>query len=387
MNIANALPVDADRATLIGRAWRPDLAGPAIITLRGSEFVDITSRQASTIAELCMLDDPCSWVREASGEVIGTVEDLLGNPAGAPDPGAPWLLTPIDLQAIKAAGVTFISSLLERVLEEQAHGAPEKAAELRAELERVMGADLAALRPGSAEAAAVKQTLLERGIWSQYLEVGIGPDAEIFTKSQPMSAVGTGAAIGIHPKSTWNNPEPEIALAVSAAGRIVGATLCNDVNLRDFEGRSALLLGRSKDNNASCAIGPFLRLFDAGFNLDDVRQAQVDLHVRGEDGFELTGSSSMSKISRDPEDLVRATLDENHQYPDGFVLALGTMFVPVQDRDASGQGFTHKPGDLVTIRTPLLGALHNRVRPCPECPPWRFGASSLMHNLAARGLL
>ncbi len=383
----SGLPDDLAQTLLVGRVWRPDRAGPAIIVQRRGQVFDITSKAAPTVAALLALDDPADFAVDAPGEAIGTLDDVLANDEEHRRPGAPWLLAPVDLQAVKAAGVTFIASLLERVIEEQARGMPEKVTELRADLERVMGADLAALKPGSEQAMAVKKTLLERGIWSQYLEVGIGPDAEIFTKGQPMSAVGSGAAIGIHPASTWNNPEPEIALAVSPAGRIVGATLCNDVNLRDFEGRSALLLGRAKDNNASCALGPFIRLFDATFSLDDVRNAEVDLHVRGEDGFDLRGASSMAKISRDPADLVRAAMDGNHQYPDGFVLALGTMFVPVQDRGAAGQGFTHKTGDIVTISTPRLGTLSNVVKPCPDCPPWTFGAGALMRNLAARGLL
>ncbi len=383
----HALPDDLARAVLVGRVWRPDRDGPAVVVPRAGQVFDITSKTAPTVAALLALDDPAGFAAQAPGEAIGTLAEIMANDADHRRPDAPWLLAPADLQAIKAAGVTFIASLLERVIEEQARGAPDKVQALRADLEKTMGTDLAALKPGSEQAAALKRTLQERGLWSQYLEVGIGPDVEIFTKAQPMSAVGTGAAIGIHPRSTWNNPEPEIALAVAPTGRIAGATLCNDVNLRDFEGRSALLLGRAKDNNASCALGPFIRLFDAAFSLDDIRKAEVDLLVEGEDGFRLQGASSMAKISRDPEELVRATMDENHQYPDGFILALGTMFVPVQDRGEPGQGFTHKAGDLVTISTRRLGALRNRVRPCPDCPPWSFGAGALMRNLAARGLL
>jgi fumarylacetoacetate (FAA) hydrolase family protein len=276
---------------------------------------------------------------------------------------------------------------MERVIEEQAHGSPDAAHKIRAEFEQLIGGDLADIKPGSPRAAALKETLIKSGHWSQYLEVGIGPDAEIFTKCQPMSAVGTGAFIGIHPHSVWNNPEPEIAIAVSGAGNIVGAMLANDVNLRDYEGRSALLLGQAKDNNASCSLGPFLRLFDAGFTLDDIRQAEIDLRVDGADGFVLHGSSSMSKISRDPVDLVTAALGETHQYPDGFLLLLGTMFAPSEDRDTPGQGFTHKPDDIVTISTPQLGRLRNRVKHCPDCAPWIFGTAALMRNLASRRLL
>lgn len=383
-----ALPEDHAAAVLLGRVWLPAQNGPAIVTLRGEELVDITSREAATSAEICALPDPAGWVRNAAGKPVGRAADILANSdEAARDPTKPWMLAPADLQAIKASGVTFVVSLIERVIEEQARGAPEKAEQIRADLDRLVGADLAALRPGSPEAMALKDALIERGMWSQYLEVGIGPDAEIFTKSQPMSAVGQGAHVGIHPGSTWNNPEPEIALVVSPAQKIIGATLGNDVNLRDFEGRSALLLGKAKDNNASCSLGPFIRLFDDAFTLDDIRKAHLEMRIEGADGYVLDGASAMSQISRDPAELVAATMGGNHQYPDGFVLLLGTMFAPAEDRDAPGKGFTHKPEDLVTIRTPRLGALRNRVRHCPDCAPWSFGATALMRNLAERGLL
>jgi fumarylacetoacetate (FAA) hydrolase family protein len=297
------------------------------------------------------------------------------------------LLAPCDLQAIKASGVTFVSSMLERVIEEQARGDPAKAESIRKAIVGVIGDDLASVRPGSPEAARLKDVLIAQGAWSQYLEVGIGPDAEIFTKSQPMSAVGIGAEIGIHPKSEWNNPEPEIVLAVNSRGQAVGATLGNDVNLRDFEGRSALLLGKSKDNNASCAIGPFVRLFDDDFTLDDVRRCELALRVDGPDGFMLDGSSSMSMISRDPLDLVGQAIGANHQYPDGFMLFLGTMFAPTKDRHGPGKGFTHVLGDIVTIATPHLGALVNRVNRSDRIAPWTFGTRALAENLARRGLL
>lgn len=388
LSAENTLPTDFQHAVLVGRAWRPDRAGPAVVTVRDRQLIDITSRPAPTVSELFALDDPVGYVRGTAGEKIAGIDEILANSEEeARDIRLPWLLAPTDLQALKAAGVTFITSLLERVIEEQAHGSPEKGAGIRADLEKVIGSNLASLKPGSDEAKAMKDVLTKRGLWSQYLEVGIGPDAEVFTKGQPLSAVGTGAFIGIRSDSTWNNPEPEIVLAVSGAGHIIGASLGNDVNLRDFEGRSALLLPRAKDNNASCSIGPFVRLLDDQFSLDDIRQAQVDLRVEGDDGFVLTGSSSMSKISRDPSDLVRATVDNSHQYPDGFMLMLGTMFVPVQNRGEQGKEFTHKPGDVVTVSTARIGKLRNQVRLCSDCSPWTFGVSSLMRNLAGRGLL
>ncbi len=283
--------------------------------------------------------------------------------------------------------MTFAESMVERVIEEQAAGNADRAQEIRAKVGAVIGDSLSGIEPGSPAAMEVKRVLQAEGLWSQYLEVGIGPDAEVFSKAQPMSAVGWGADVGLHPVSTWNNPEPEIVLAVSSRGRVLGATLGNDVNLRDVEGRSALLLGKAKDNNASCSIGPFLRLFDEGFSMADVETAELELKVEGEDGFVLDGRSSMSKISRKPADLVAQTIGRHHQYPDGFFLFLGTLFAPVQDRDAPGQGFTHKTGDVVTITEPKLGALRNTVRLSTECPEWSFGTAALMRNLAGRGLL
>ena len=380
------LPSDWREATLVGRAWLPG-AGPSPIALRpNGDVVDLAAIEP-TMSQLLARDDRVSLAHSATAQVIGSVEALLANSADAHDVSRPWLLAPIDLQPIKASGVTFVQSLLERVIEEQARGDTAKAEAIRAQVVRILGDDLAAVKPGSPEAEQIKRVLIEQGAWSQYLEVGIGPDAEIFTKSQVMSAVGAGADIGLHPKSTWNNPEPEIVLAVSPAGETVGATLGNDVNLRDFEGRSALLLGKSKDNNASCAIGPFIRLFDVGFGIDDVRQAELALEITGSDGFVLEDVSPMSKISRDPLDIVTHAWGPNHQYPDGFVLFLGTMFAPVKDRDAPGMGFTHKLGDLVSISTPKLGRLVNRVTTSDQAPPWTFGIGALMRNLAARGLL
>jgi fumarylacetoacetate (FAA) hydrolase family protein len=385
-NVA-ALPEDAAIATLVGRVWRPDRNGPSVVAIRDGAVFDI-SAMSPTVRDLCECSDPAERVRSTRGEPLGRVADLLANtPPQAREHGKPWLLAPIDLQAIKAAGVTFAISMLERVIEERARGDLSAAAAIRAEVTSLVGDDLAKLKPGSPEAARLKQVLIEQNAWSQYLEVGIGPDAEIFTKAQPMAAVGTLMDAGVHPASSWNNPEPEVVLVVASTGRIVGATLGNDVNLRDVEGRSALLLSKAKDNNASCAIGPFIRLFDAGFTLDDIRTTTVTLRVEGLDQFVLQGASSIAKISRDPADLVAQMVSAHHRYPDGAVLFLGTMFAPVEDRDVRGQGFTHKTGDIVTIAAPKLGALVNRIMPTDQCEPWTFGVSALMRNLAARGLL
>jgi fumarylacetoacetate (FAA) hydrolase family protein len=387
MTPAATLPQDGTVAVLAGRVWLPAAEGPAVVAIRDGAVHDI-SAQAPTMRDLCEAPNPAAIVREGKGERIGSLEEILTNtPPGARDPDRPWLLAPIDLQAIKAAGVTFPLSMLERVIEEQARGAPEKAQAIRASVEAHLGGDIRTLVPGSPQAAELKHVLIEQGAWSQYLEVGIGPDAEIFTKAQPMSAVGHGMDAGLHPMSVWNNPEPEVVLVVTSKGTIAGATLGNDVNLRDVEGRSALLLSKAKDNNASTALGPFIRLFDGGFTLDSVRQAEVSLEVRGDDGFELTGRSSMREIARDPEDLVRQMLGRHHQYPDGAVLFLGTMFSPVKDRGAKGQGFTHKVGDITLISTPTLGTLVNRMALSTEALPWTFGAGALMRNLARRGLL
>jgi fumarylacetoacetate (FAA) hydrolase family protein len=384
---SSTLPQDAAEATLAGRIWRPDLDGPSVVAVRDGVVFDV-SRSFPTMRDLCESDDPAEALRNVDGEIMGPLESILSNTApDRRDRNRPWLLAPIDLQAVKAAGVTFAVSMLERVIEERARGNPDAAAAIRSEVNRLVGDDLAKLRPGSDEAMALKDVLVQQGAWSQYLEVGIGPDAEIFTKAPPMAAVGTGMDAGVHPKSSWNNPEPEVVLVVSSAGRIVGATLGNDVNLRDVEGRSALLLGKAKDNNASATIGPFLRFFDRSFSMDEVRRITVTLTVEGEDGFRLEGSSSIGKISRDPEDLVAQMIGPHHQYPDGAVLFLGTMFAPVEDRGAPGKGFTHKTGDIVTISAPQLGSLVNRIRPTDECEPWTFGTGALMRYLARRGLL
>jgi fumarylacetoacetate (FAA) hydrolase family protein len=370
----------------VGRIWLPGI-GPALVQVVGGQVIDKTTRAASTMRDLLEMDDPAAHLAATPGVAVCGLADLLT--ASHPDAGPDdlRLLAPCDLQAVKAAGVTFARSMVERVIEERAAGDPSRAAEIRARVAGIIGDSLRDLVPGSGQAAEVKRLLIAEGLWSQYLEVGIGPDAEVFTKAQPMAAVGHGAAVGLHPISRWNNPEPELVLAVDSRGRIRGVTLGNDVNLRDVEGRSALLLGKAKDNNAAASIGPFIRLFDRGFTLDHARRLEIALTVTGPDDFALRGVSSMSEISRDPADLVAQTCGRHHQYPDGFMLYCGTMFAPVQDRDGPGQGFTHHIGDVVSIAAPGLGALTNTVRLATEAPEWAFGTRALMANLAARGLL
>jgi fumarylacetoacetate (FAA) hydrolase family protein len=371
------LPVDPDAAILVGRLRLDE--GPTPVLIRGGEVFDV-SACAPTVSDLLDRRDPAS----AEGRRLFSLDEFIArvdeSAAGT------YLLSPVDLQVVKAAGVTFAVSAVERVIEERARGDSGAAAGIRDTLERRIGGGIRAVVPGSEEAARLKAALIDEGMWSQYLEVAIGPDAEIFTKSPILSTVGWGGDIGVRSDSTWNNPEPEVVLVADSRGAAKGAALGNDVNLRDFEGRSALLLSKAKDNNASCAIGPFIRLFDEGFGMGDVRSARVELEVEGTDGYRLEGESSMAEISRDPEELLRQAMSEHH-FPDGFTLFLGTLFAPVQDRDEPDRGFTHKEGDVVRISTPRIGTLVNRVTTSRDAPAWTFGVRELMRNLAARGLL
>jgi fumarylacetoacetate (FAA) hydrolase family protein len=392
LSVTRILPADAERATLIGRAWVPGrMGGPSPVVIAGGRVYDL-ARVVPTVSELLNSRDPVKIARESvkSGwaSAIGEVADLISNShADRRDPKKAYFLAPCDLQALRACGVTFIASMLERVIEEHAKGDPLKAEEIRRSIGAEIGAELKSVKPGSAEAMRLKESLIRRNLWSQYLEVGIGPDAEVFNKSQPLSAVGVGADIGIRADSSWNNPEPEVVLAINRAGTVVGAALGNDVNLRDFEGRSALLLGKAKDNNASCAIGPFIRLFDERYGIDDLRKTRIHVEVLGPESYQLSGESHLADISRDPLDLASQAVNRTHQYPDGVMLFLGTQFAPTKDRGEKGKGFTHKLGDIVSIRADALGMLVNRVSHCDKAPPWTFGINDLMRNLAARGLL
>lgn len=388
LDLSRTLPDDAADALLIGRLWQPGV-GPTVVACHDGMLLDL-SPLGATVSQLLELPNVASDVRThlLAATPLVSLASVRGNSdEDKRDESQPWLLAPCDLQVIKASGVTFVASMLERVIEEQARGDASRAQAIRAALSGILGDNLAGIVPGSIESTRVKQVLMEQGVWSQYLEVGIGPDAEIFTKAPVLSAVGTGAHVGIHEDSKWNNPEPEVVLAVNSRGIVVGAALGNDVNLRDFEGRSALLLGKAKDNNASCAIGPFIRLFDPGFTIDDVRGAEIVMQVDGPEGFTMRGTSSLSMISRDPLDLVAQAIGPNHQYPDGFMLFLGTMFAPTQDRHGPGLGFTHEVGDVVQVTTPRLGTLVNRVNHCSRISPWNFGITALMGNLAQRGLI
>ena len=384
----DCLPRDAADALLVGRAWVPAQDGPCVVAVRGDEVVDLTRAYATT-SHLLNVARPAE-VRGAmkAAPALGSLGALAANSVEATrDAAQPWLLAPADLHAVKASGVTFVASMLERVIEERAKGNPALADGARREIQAIVGPDLRGIKPGSADAARIKEVLVGKGMWSQYLEVGIGPDAELFSKCPPMAAVGTGARVGVHPASVWSNPEPELVLVINRDGTIVAVTLGNDVNLRDVEGRSALLLGRAKDNNASAALGPFFRLLDERFTLDHARRVTFETVVEGTDGFRIAHQTQVAEISRDLTELAGQAIGKYHRYPDGLVLYIGTMFAPVADRGAPGSGFTHKWGDVVSIAAPEVGRLVNEVVACDAAEPWSFGTGALMANLARRGLL
>lgn len=385
--VSDLLPTDAEGSVLVGRIFDPEAGGPCLVTVDDDHLVDITTA-GPTMSRLLEYDDARARVRAAARTGRRWHFNEI-NLALASDEAAlsHRLLSPIDLQVIKAAGVTFVESMLERVVEERAQGDRAAAHRFRSQLAEIIGGQLASVQPGSRQAEQVKALLVREGLWSQYLEVGIGPYPEVFTKAPVLSSVGAMAQIGIRSDSTWNNPEPEVVLVVNSRGSIVGATLGNDVNLRDIEGRSALLLGTAKDNNASCALGPFIRLVGEDLSLEDLRTLDISLEIQGIDGFTLAGHSSMMNISRDPQSLTSFVVSPNHQYPDGFVLFTGTLFAPTQDRFEPQKGFTHAEGDVVRISSAKLGHLINEVTYSHKAPPWDFGLWQLMENLSRRGLL
>ena len=379
--------MDYSAGCFVGRIWDKTKAGPCLVTIRDEYIYDITSKEIPTMRNLLELENVKEHLLTFTGEKVSSVKELFSSSLKHEQEKHFSLLAPCDFQAIKACGVTFAKSMVERVIEERASGDLKKAETLRNHIGELIGDSLYNIIPGSDKALEVKKALIKEGLWSQYLEVGIGKDAEIFTKAQTLSSVGFGSEVGLHPSSNWNNSEPEIVLAVNSKGIIQGATLGNDLNLRDVEGRSALLLGKAKDNNASCSIGPFIRIFDNTYNINNVNTANISLKVEGKDRYILNGLSSMSEISRTLEDLVNQTYGLHHQYPDGFMLFLGTMFAPSEDRDAPGEGFTHKIGEKVIISEPHLGDLINYVNLSTACPKWEFGISSIIKNLSDRGLL
>jgi len=388
-SLRDSLPNECREGTWVGRAWLPvthapsGVAGPHVITVRDGDVIEL-SDHFTTMADIARSADPTRAVQQANGKTLCSLNELLDNslfyrlPADIREATAPCLLSPNDIQAIKACGVTFAASLMERVIEEKALGDPAKAEAIRAAVHNAIGDNLKDIEPGSPKTEALKASLIEQGIWSPYLEVGIGPDVEVFTKSQPLSAIPTGAQLGVLSTSEWNNPEPELAFLISPKGKFLGATLGNDVNLRDYEGRSALLLGKAKDQNGTCPMGPLFRLFDETFSLQDAAQLEVALTITGEDGLRSEGANIMSEISRNLEDIIQQVCNRSHQYPDGIAIMCGTMFAPTEDRGEPGMGFTHHVGDRVEISSPKLGRLVNWVNYCHEIPEWNYGLADLL---------
>jgi fumarylacetoacetate (FAA) hydrolase family protein len=379
------LPQDASEALLIGRLWDPETQGPRPVLFHEGDLLDLFD-QAPTVSALLNRNDLPEVLERVrlEGARSWDLRDALNPPEDSGDSSL-HLLSPVDLQAVKACGVTFVDSMIERVIEERCAGDLTLAEQMRSQVLASIGGSLAGLRPGSEEAARVKEVFVREGFWSQYLEVGIGPDPEVFTKAPVLSTVGYGERIGIPSFSSWNNPEPELVLMVDSQGTIRGCTLGNDVNLRDVEGRSALLLGMAKDNNGSAALGPFIRLFSDSYTLDDARQETIRLTVRGTDGYTLTGTNSVQRLSRPFEELVGAAYGRHHQYPDGFALFTGTLFAPNEDRNAPGMGFTHETGDIVEISSSRLGTLTNAVEPTEKLAPWTYGIGNLLEYVVNDG--
>jgi len=394
-NMRECLPDECREGTWLGRAWLPasfapsNIAGPHVITVRDGQVIEL-SDCFDSIADITRHPTPTAAVQNATGVSICSLNTLLENslfyklPADIRKSQQPSLLAPNDIQAIKACGVTFVASLIERVIEEKALGNPSKAEEIRAVVHAAIGDNLKDIEPGSPQTEILKAKLIAQGIWSAYLEVGIGPDVEVFTKSQPMSAIPCGSQLGVLETSQWNNPEPEVAFLVSPQGSFLGAALANDVNLRDYEGRSSLLLGKAKDQNGSCPIGPMFRLFDDSYSLDDAANTEVNLSIVGEDGFCSTGENRMSEISRSVDSIIKQVCNGSHQYPDGIAIMLGTMFAPTEDRGEEGMGFTHKVGDRVEISSPKLGKLVNWVNYCHEIPEWSYGIADFVEFTVAK---
>ncbi len=377
---ATIWPTDGHDPLLIGRVFDPDTGGPRVVQVRGDEVSDLTD-EFPTVSGLLEHPDLVAILgktRPARWSLQALVEG-----SEPPQDGGAHLLSPVDLHVIKACGVTFVDSLIERVIEEKCAGDPDRAQQVRQQVVGSLGGSLRGVEPGSERAEAIKKILIDQDVWSAYLEVGIGPYAEIFTKAPVLSSVGFGAHVGIPTFSAWNNPEPELVLAVTSVGNVVGALLGNDVNLRDIEGRSSLLLGKAKDNNAQCSLGPFIRVFDNHVTLDTISHETIHLSVQGEDGFVMTGTNSVEKISRPLESLVAQTIGDHHQYPDGFVLFTGTLFAPTQDRGTDGAGFTHAPGDVVSVWSEHLGLLRNTTGVSEHLPPWEFGIGRFVEYLLA----
>jgi len=384
LTAAQVLPSDGYAGTLVGRALFPGVfPGPCVVAIR-EDGVHNISGTVPTMAQLLNAPNPLATLQRALRNCVylGPLESLLENSTPSThDPLKPYLLTPIDLQAVKAVGLTFVNGLLQRFADDNGGAATV------AKMEKAAGVALGKILPGSEEAARLRTALMEDGLWNDTLEVGFGPDVELFTKAQPLSAVGTGAEIAVLPTSKQTFAEPEVVLMLNADGKICGATLGCDMTARDVEARSLLLLGRAKDQNATCAVGPFIRLFDQTFSLPNVQGMNLTYAFEGADDAVFTDTGSMDQIGRGLITLARQVVNEHHGYPDGVALFTGCMFKAPSSRGASDTPFTHQVGDVVIIKASPLGTLINRVNTTDKVRPWSFGMSDLMANLANRQLL